>query len=255
MMIGQRNVLQMQCPLCSEKQDRIFDGHFPDPEKPGQFLFSEDQGFAFCNCKNIFFGDWKNIEQAVYDANYTEKYQHPETSRYFMQYFHAYSPIIRQLSPEGRFVEIGCVNKTLLDAFKKAGYDTYSLDIIPHEWEGHKNITCDFEKRRFDEKFAVVWASHVFEHFKDPIASFHSVYDMLQPGGVCFIAMPDPYFIDFQQPYTWGHWHLREHHIMWEMRSLCKTLESIGFDVVDAIHNVGTGFICTGDYHVMVRKP
>lgn len=254
-MLGQRNVPQINCPLCNQPQDKIVDGHYPDPDKkPWGMLMDSDKGFAFCNCRNIFFNDWKNIEQSVYDASYTDKYQGEIVNKYFEQYFLTYFPKIKPFKHSGRMVEIGCVNKRLLDLFKKIGFDTYSLDIIPHEWEGHKNICCDFEHRRFDEKFAVVWASHVFEHFKDPVAAFHSVYDMLEEGGVCFIAMPDPYFIDFQHPYSWGHWHLREHHIMWDMDSLCGLLREIGFEVIDAVHNIGIEFVCNGDFHIMVKK-
>lgn len=253
-MIGQRNAKQMTCPLCSSHQDKIFDGHYFDDQDKRQVLFDKDNGFAFCNCNNVFFGDWKNIEQSTYDSDYTKKYNNPVTTQYFIKYFETYKDIIKGHKKSGRFVEIGCVNQALLDCFKSVGYETYSLDIIHHEWEGHKNITCDFEKYRTDDKFAVVWASHVFEHFKDPVAAFKSVYDILEDGGVAFIAMPDPYFIDLQQPYTWGHWHVREHHVMWEMDSLCSKLEEIGFKVIDAIHNVGTGFICSGDYHILVNK-
>lgn len=256
MMPGNRNVLQMECPLCGNIQDKLFDGHYPKPDgKPNEVIFDLDNGFAFCNCRNIFFNDWKNTEQGVYDEKYSDKYQGEITSKYFQQYFLTYFPLIKKYKHQGRMVEIGCVNKTLLDYFKKMTFETYSLDIIKHEWEGHHNITVDYEKFRTDDKFAVVWASHVFEHFKDPVAAFKSTYEILEEGGVAFIAMPDPYFIDFQHPYSWGHFHLREHHIMWDMDSLCALLKEIGFEIIEAIHNVGTEFICNGDFHVIVRKP
>lgn len=254
-MIGERNVKRINCPLCNEPQDRIVDGHYNDPENPKTIKMHTDEGFAFCNCRNIFFNDWKNIEQSTYDAKYTEKYQHESINKYFQQYFLTYFPRIRQYKNHGRMVEIGCVNPALLNLFKKIGFETSSLDIIPHDWEGHKNITVDYEKYRTDEKFAVVWASHVFEHFKDPVAAFKSTYEILENGGIAFIAMPDPYFIDWQQPYSWGHWHLREHHIMWDLESLCGILKEIGFEIIDSIHNVGTDFICNGDFHLIIRKP
>ena len=254
MMLGSRNVKQIACPLCNEEQDTIINGHYPIPEKQ-EIAFDKENGFAFCNCRDIFFGDWKNIEQAVYDSKYTDKYQGEVTNKYFRQYFATYYPIIKPLKSSGKFLEIGCVNKTLLDCFKTAGFDTYSLDIIEHSWEGHNNITADFEKYRTNDKFAVVWASHVFEHFKRPVEAFTSVFEVLENGGVCFIAMPDPYFIDWNQPYSWGHWHLREHHIMWNMDSLCAQLEELGFEIVQAIHNIGSEFVCNGDMHLIIRKP
>lgn len=251
MMLGQRNIPRQHCPLCNQEQDVIVNGQYIED---GQVQFDKTNGFAFCNCNNIFFNNWTNIEQAIYDADYTKKYESEACNRYLKQYAKAYMPIIQEHKVNGSVLEIGCINKTLLDCFKAEEYDTYSLDIIEHKWDGHKNITADFETYVPCETFAVIWASHVFEHFKNPIKALEQSYKLLEPNGLLFVAMPDPYFIDWKNPYTWGHWHLREHYTMWDLDSFCKVLESIGFNIILKIHNTGTSFICTGDFHVIAKK-
>jgi hypothetical protein len=72
---------------------------------------------------------------------------------------------------------------------------------------------------------------------------------------VLFVAMPDPYFIDFSDPYKWGHWHLKEHHMFWDMDSFCAMMERHGFKTVRKHRNVGYDFICIGDYHLIFQKP
>lgn len=258
-----------KCPFCQQEQDIIFNGHTPTG-KDNEVKFDTERGYSFCNCRNIHFTDWANIKQEVYDAGYEKKYQ-TETVRNFMEaYAKKYLPLL--LAPftkaecDERFLEIGAVSPYLLDAAKAIGYETFALDIISHKFKGHKNIACDFEKfgRGFmypekalfsgDNQFEVIWASHIFEHFKDPIEAARKCYDLLTYGGALFVAMPDPFFIDFQRPEKWGHWHLEEHHILWDMDSFIEMMEEVGFTCFYKYRNPGGEFICIGDYHLIFRK-
>ena len=40
--------------------------------------------------------------------------------------------------------------------------------------------------------FAAITLSHVIEHVEDPVATLRRVLDLLQPGGVLWIATPNP---------------------------------------------------------------
>lgn len=254
MMLGSRDVPVQLCPLCNEPQDLIVNGHIP-AEDPKKLQVVKDKGYSFCNCRNIFYTDWSNIRQGVYDEAYTEKYKGSNIDRAIKQYWESYSDqIIRNTPVHGKVLEVGCINPILLDQFANTGFQTYALDIIEHDFKGHQNLAYDFENFDSPVKFDVVWASHVFEHFKDPVKAVETANNILNKGGLLFVSMPDPYFIDWRSPYSWGHWHLFEHHILWDMDSFAKVLKEKGFEIVFAKHNVGLGFICWSDFHILARK-
>jgi hypothetical protein len=66
--------------------------------------------------------------------------------------------------------------------------------------------------------------------------------------------MPDPRFIDWDNVYRWGHWALREHHIIWDMDSFIKEAEKLGFKAVYKNRNDLFEQICTRDYQIILQK-
>ena len=245
------------CPLCNEPQPIFIAGTTKHPEEDDKMVIIKDRGFSFCNCKNVWFTDWKNIEQSVYDDEYVQRYEGLE--KYLDKYVHNYFARISKVG-FGNFLEIGCINDAILDAASRMGSKTFALDIVSRETK-HEQIICDFNEMDTEElikkegKFNVIWASHVFEHFKDPLKALDQCTDLLNDGGYLFVAMPDPFFIDFNDVYKWGHWHVYEHHIMWDRDSFVDEVSKRGYECLLKFRNSGsTGFICTGDYHLIFRK-
>lgn len=260
-MITQDPVRQLEpqaCPFCGNAQDVIVFGHRPIKDDPGKVQFDQQHGYSFCNCRNIFFTNWENINQGVYDPDYHKKYLNP-TSKYLLgNYITKYGPMIKEALNHktfGKAIEIGCVASDVLDGLASIGFKTYALDIVDHSFGKHESIVANFEDYPLrKDAFSLIWASHIFEHFKDPIRSVRHCFNSLQPGGLLFVAMPDPYFIEWKAAHLWGHWHLNEHHIMWDMDSFAEVLEDNGFEIIIKQHNVGYEFICIGDFHILARK-
>ncbi len=253
-----KRIAPQTCPLCANIQDVIIHGHRPVVGEEGQVQFDKDKGYSFCNCRNIFFTDWKNINQGVYDPNYHKKYVNP-TSKYLLSnYIVNYGQLIKDSLNHktfGKAIEIGCVAPDVLDGLSRMGMKTYALDIVDHSFGKHQSIVENFEDYPLAKgAYSLIWASHIFEHFKDPIKAIKHCFDSLHPGGLLFVAMPDPYFIDWKVPHLWGHWHLDEHHIMWDMDSFAEALEEKGFEIIMKKHNVGYDHICIGDMHILARK-
>ena len=240
------------CPLCGEMQEPVVAGTM-DHEDPALMLVDHSRGYSFCNCRNIWYTDWANMRQSKYDKKYSDRYDNSVTYKCLSNYF-VYNQIIRETHPTGSILEIGCINTGLLDQYKKHGWTTYALDIIPHDFIGNRCISANFEEWVTDQTFDVIWASHIFEHFKDPVAMVEKCHNLLNPGGYLFVSMPDPYFIDYHAVHRWGHWHLDEHHIMWDMESFCDLLKEKGFTINMARHNADVIMICIGDMHIIARK-
>jgi len=240
----------------------IVNGHTFLKGDGSKVVVDTKKGYSFCNCRNIFFTNWSNMDQGSYDADYVNKYDNPIILKHLKEYIDAYGNVIKkELNGKfyGKALEIGCIATPILDGLSDIGMKTYGLDIVEHNIEPHQFICGDFENfvKELDNGlgcFSLIWASHVFEHFRNPVLAVKKVKDLLLSGGLFFCAMPDPYFIDWKNPYQWGHWHLKEHHVLWDMDSFVEVLEENGFEIIFAKHNVGYDFVCIGDFHIMARK-
>lgn len=244
------------CPLCGVNHPILVQGLVSNPEDVNQKMPVLDRGYSFCNCSNIFYTDWSNMDPSIYDEEYNDRYNNDNITDSINKYADVYYPVLKGFNPDiQKFAEIGSINHVLLDRASEEGWETLGIDINPNVTsENHKIDICDVEKYTLKEKQDVIWASHIFEHFKDPLKVAENLYNSLNDDGILFISMPDPYFINWTEPHNWVHWHLREHHIMWDMDSFIEKLEDIGFECVQAIRNDGAGFICYGDYHLMFKK-
>lgn len=252
-----KRLVAQACPLCSEKQDVIIQGHVPNENDPSLVTVIQEKGYSFCNCRNIFFTDWSNIEQGTYDPNYYKKYASEHIDNLMTNMAMNFYQTIKRTAPattQPSILEIGAINPSIMNFFKLNGFSTLGLDICDHPFGDHKLAVGNFEDLKIENKFDVIWASHVFEHFKDPIEAIRKCNDILNPGGVLFIAMPDPYFIDFKNPYLWGHWHLKEHHILWDMESFSDVLRENGFEIIETNRNTGIEQICVLDYSIIAKK-
>ena len=251
---NEKRIAPQKCPLCGNLQDVIVNGWIKG-EKEGELLINKDKGYSFCNCKNVFFTDWSNMKKEVYNQEYIDKYNGEPAIGCIKNYRIYLKKVLEfMVNYEGyRFLEIGSTNDAILDEAKSMGFITTGLDISDRN-SRHPFIHYNFEDWKSDNKYDFIFASHIFEHFKEPLEAIKKCNQLLKNKGFLFIAMPDPYFIDWQNPYVWGHWHLEEHHILWDMDSFAKELELRGFEILIKKHNIDYAFICINDFHILARK-
>lgn len=239
--------------MCGESQPMYLKGHVHDPET-GKIILAGDMGYSFCNCWDIFFTNKDNLKPVYFDEDYAGKYA--KTKPFFDKYAEKYMPIIKELMPDAlNFLEIGCLHPAILDHAKNAGYETAGLDVFPRDIGEHRMIVSDFELNHPGPlgSHDIVWLSHVFEHFKDPQRAAHHL--ALVCRGLLFVAMPDPFQIDWNNYLSWQHWHCREHHILWDMKSFIRFMRGYGFECVYRHRNATPGkYICSGDYHLIFKK-
>jgi len=198
-----------------------------------------DKGYSFCNCYNIFFTDWKNINQEKYDETYFAKYQSRNWINQMRKEFGRILPILKENCPEAKsFFEIGCIHDFLLDVAKENGLEPFGLDIAPRPTK-HNLIVCDADKFEPIRTYDVVWASHVIEHLFDPKKFLEKMSKMIGNDGVLYIATPDTFFIDFEHknPLAWD-WMVDEHHILWGMESLIDFAATVGLKCVYHERNI-----------------
>ncbi len=251
-------MMLQKCPFCKTEHPIIVRGHVKNPETEEPSLV-EDRGYSFCNCKNIWYTDWSNIDFRVYDNLYFEKYDIEQTRKMFDYACEVHFPIFKEHNTDIKsFLDIGAIHDGILDNAKLEGWDTYGLDINETiKSNNHKRIFGNIENLEILQKAGkhdVIWMSHVMEHLKTPLKTLENLYDTLNNNGLLYIAMPDPYFINYYSVYEWGHWALREHHILWDLDSFIKEAQKIGFKCVYRNRNLMTAFICVRDFQVILKK-
>jgi SAM-dependent methyltransferase len=260
MIVTQKPPVGVQaCPLCEAEQDVIIQGWINTTKEDGtqEQSIQKDRGYSFCNCRNIFFTEFNENFSDIYTGKYVSKYDNDHAKKLLRNYSIYLKTILdmRGNNRSPRLLEIGAATDVICEEGSKMGMWCTAFDIAERDSK-FPMITGNFETFDFDNrKFDIIFASHIFEHFRDPIATLKKCHDLLNDGGFLFVAMPDPWFIDYANPYMWGHWHVDEHHILWDKDSFCNVARETGFDVIMSQRNVTTNFICLLDMHLMFRKP
>lgn len=212
------------CPLCGESQLIIFRGAIQDLETK-EYCVTPDRGYSFCNCRNVFYTDWRNIDLGIYDKEYIKIHIDPYSSpndynQHYME-FEKQWEVIKRYNPLAKsFLNIGDYSDTTFDYLKSTEWNKLELtaiDIIPRESK-YELIVNKFEDHDFnDRKFDIAYASHFIEHTQSPDKVMSKIKDILNPGGIVFIAMPNTRHIDFPDNPMEFPWLVKEHHILWNM--------------------------------------
>lgn len=239
------------CPFCGSEQPMVVTGI--------TFIGEEsfdvpDRGYSFCNCKNIWFTNWSNIDQGTYvDPTYAKKHDSKYYTDLVKQLFRGYAELLIKESNGGKkFLDLGSVNQYLLDEARASGFDTYGLDITNREDFGHQLIVCDMDSGEIYEKFDVIMANHFFEHIHHPLEVLAKCYKALNEGGLLFVSMPDPFQVNWNVPKMWRNWAIRQHYIMWDMDSFCEEANKIGFKTLLKKRNLDVRPL--QDMHLLFRK-
>lgn len=239
------------CPFCGTLHPIVVYGFVNDMYESDKNRQCPDKGYSFCNCKNIYYTNWSNMDTTIYDDRYANKYDTDTVKTLQTNLYCEYAPFFEGY---GKFVDVGCITDFIMDAAKKDGYDPIGVDVIKRNSK-HEIINGNFENVvKTLDNVSIMWMSHVLEHLRYPLEALQNVYNSIKSGGYLFLALPDPFFIDYKNTGRWGHWHIKEHHIFFEITTLCEILKGLGFSIITAKHNIEERFICNYDMHIVARK-
>lgn len=211
---------KQSCPLCGESQTIMMRGKTADIED-GAYEVVGDRGYSFCNCRNIFFTDWSNINLNIYDDDYRDRHSGDKNDQkvHALEIEKQWNYVQRYHKTAKSFLNVGDYDDALLDYLKKQdwnGMELTTIDIIQRESK-HNFLRGNFEGYNFGKKkFDIVWMSHFIEHTKDPVLTLKKAASLLNTNGIIFNAMPDTHHIDFSNPLAWC-FCVAEHHTLWNM--------------------------------------
>ncbi len=141
-------------------------------------------------------------------------------------------------------LDFGCATGVMLDEFKKRGSDVTGIELS--KW------SCKYAREKFgltvynenifdldlpESSFDIITTSHVIEHVTDPVAVIKRLGQLLKPGGLMFIAVPN---VDSLGRSIFGkHWHYYlpdEHLYLFNERSINRAVVSAGLNCLDVKH-------------------
>jgi SAM-dependent methyltransferase len=246
--------LKIKCPLCQKVNQTIV-------------YFSRDKaGYAYCHECKICYTNWDNINNKsdnIKDMRsvYFDSEGNNPCIRFGAEFF---IPKLSESGNKGNFLDIGFAHPAVLDVAKEYGYATYGIDINTYptdETKKHNISVGDFENMTIPlmdvlkDTYSVIWASHVFEHFHDPLKALDKCYSLLNNGGRIYIAMPDISLLwKLGNVKTFPHWRPREHFIIWEMNEWIKRMEKVGLKITFARHNIDQRFTAWDDFQIIGIK-
>jgi SAM-dependent methyltransferase len=145
--------------------------------------------------------------------------------------------VARVASKPGRLLDIGCGDGSFLIAERNAGWRVFGTEL-----HGTEQLPgCPIFRRPADAAehgpFDCITMWHVLEHVPEPLHCLNELRQMLAPGGVLLLAVPD--FGGWQAKLFGRHWlhaDVPRHLFHFTSDSLDKMLSVSGYQVTDRWH-------------------
>lgn len=141
-------------------------------------------------------------------------------------------------SQEGRWLDVGFGNGSLLTTAAEFGFEVVGLDMRPATVAmmrdfGYEAHAVDIEDYRPSELFDVVSMCDVLEHMPHPKKALERVHGMMRDGGLLFVSMPNSDAFLWQTLTKNGvnpYWAEIEHYHNFGRRRLYALLRASGFE-------------------------
>lgn len=134
-------------------------------------------------------------------------------------------------------LDVGCGAGWMLKRLKQVGWQVEGIEWdkkaaeIAAERTGAKVYAGDFREIELPkEKYGLIFLSHVFEHFNDPLGSLQRFYELLAGKGKLVLIYPNPHSFDSEwfEEY-WFNWDPPRHLIFPTPQSFTDHAHKIGF--------------------------
>ena len=151
---------------------------------------------------------------------------------------------IEKFVPKGRILDVGCGRGILPALMRERGWEAHGLEFSETSARHARDelrlpvFVGDFLRSSYaDGSFDTVVLWHVLEHVPDPVATIRRTRQILKPGGLLVIAVPN--FESLQARFAGRHWfHLDvpRHYHHFGLTLLSRLLTSNGFSILDVSH-------------------
>lgn len=140
----------------------------------------------------------------------------------------------KHLPAGGRFLEIGCANGDVLAELQGQYPVVRGIELTEDAAAAARarglDVFCGtLEEFETDERFDLVFMSHVIEHVLDPVATVRRIAELLAPGGVLYLETPNIGSLDARVWKSgWGLIHYPRHLYLFDHSTVVRLLEAGG---------------------------
>ena len=139
-----------------------------------------------------------------------------------------------------RVLDVGCGEGVFLALMRERGWQAVGVELgeesarIAREERGLDVRTGDlFSLDAEPSSFDAVVMSHVLEHLPDPVGALARVRELLEPGGMLMLSLPNYRCLESRVfRGNWFPWCLPPHLYHFDVRSVRMALERVGLEVV-----------------------
>ncbi len=228
-----------RCPACG------FDG--PESVSP-----SAEEDFVILTCPDCGFGrTWPPVLEKEVGRWYPEQYYGKGNVRFnvifefLVRWFRKRrAAVLYNRVPRGPVLDVGCGRGIMLSYMREFGYEAHGLELNETAAYHARHIlkldvtigdflTSAHEKNSYN---AVIFC-HTLEHFANPIAAIARAHELLKPGGVLWIAVPN--YGSWQARLFgryWFHMDAPRHYFHFTIRALDGILQRYRFRVIQLDH-------------------
>jgi SAM-dependent methyltransferase len=151
---------------------------------------------------------------------------------------------VRRWTRPGTVLDVGCGRGLTLAALRGHGYQSigvelsevaavHAREILGLDVRVGNFLDLDFEK----SSLAAVIFWHSLEHFADSMAALDHAAEILKPGGLLVIAVPNLESLQARATgANWFHLDVPRHYTHFSERGLKRVIEQRGFRIVDVAH-------------------
>jgi 2-polyprenyl-3-methyl-5-hydroxy-6-metoxy-1,4-benzoquinol methylase len=223
----------VRCPLCDQP--------------PVEFAV-DYQGFHLARCAKCGLQfqsprlTFEELAGKIYTEDYCPGHEESASDRAYARQVQNFEKLVGK---KGSVLDVGCGNGSFLEFAKKTGWETFGADIrlSPETskltcplWEG-RLTEIDFGGATFD----VIRFNHVLEHLQNPLHELARCRELLNPGGVVFVGVPNlagisPRIKNAQSRLglknkRWRHYAATHHLYFFTPTTLRRMIERAGFAI------------------------
>lgn len=222
----------MKCPLCqAKKQKRLYD--FASAVivqcQKCRFLFAKDARRKQTLLKYYDNAYWLHASHALYDFYYGKRLY--TLHRFYLEVLKQY------VQKKGKLLDIGPGLGYFMKEATEDGWTVTGIELGKEAVDYGKHYlgvnTCqgDLLSYKTRIKYDAITSFHTFEHVHEPLDYFRKTYDLLKPGGLLLIEVPNA-----QSPLSkaLGKWFFEplSHRSYFTEETLRLFVEKAGFTVI-----------------------
>jgi len=241
---------EVSCPLCGEEQSRLFERY--GYQHRYSYRRCAKCSVAFQSPRPVYDTEFVETAYEVYSTNTDSHWQKGQLTEkgkiVYAEYKHNMQEIEDLVGHKGRLLEVGCNTGFFVKVAKDMGWYPVGVEIsrtmaeIAHRQFEVETIAGDWVAQKYSEPFDAVYCSHVIEHVPDPSSWMRRFREVMKPGAILCLSVPNMNSIDRRFKRTlkrlglkkdkWQPWRTPDHLYEPCEKSMKRFFEKEGFELV-----------------------